>query len=210
MKILSLKDLQDGFSYLVSHPDFLLRAIVNAARMRFGVPMDAVAWLLGKLARGRLPEDMTLQALPPGLAASASVEFMGTRMFVAATVLVDQIQLGEGSVRVHLRVRDLRIKAPADSPMAGMLGMMDLSKPGDLLAFMPTKPKLILEASGDRFVIDLMKHPKLAANPVARKLVAAMSEVLAVKEFQTEGDLLVIGFRAIPMGLLAAIRTLRT
>lgn len=80
MKVISLADLQQGFSYLVSNPSFLLRSIVNATRMRFGVPMDAVQWLLGKVARGKLPKDLQLAAVQPGLRASATVNVMGAAM----------------------------------------------------------------------------------------------------------------------------------
>jgi hypothetical protein len=106
-------------------------------------------------------------------------------------------------------VSELAIKPPADSPIAGMLAMMDLTKPGDLLSFMPTKPPLILSAQGDLFVLDLLKLPKLANNPLARRIIAALSEVTAVKELCTEGDLLVLGLRAIPLGFMAAVGHLR-
>jgi hypothetical protein len=43
-----------------------------------------------------------------------------------------------------------------------------------------------------------MKLPKLANNPRAAKIVAALSEILVVRELQTEDDLLVLGLRAIP------------
>ena len=93
--------------------------------------------------------------------------------------------------------------------MAGMIAMMDLSKPGDLLSFMPMRPAIVLDAQGDLFVLDLMKLPKLAKNPLARRVVAAASEVVAIREFATEEDLLVIGFRAMPLGLFAALGHLR-
>jgi hypothetical protein len=210
MKVISLADLQQGFSYLVSNPSFLLRSIVNVTRMRFGVPMDAVQWLLGKVARGKLPKDLQLAAVSPGLRASATVNVMGAAMFVSAVVSVEQVQLASDSARVSVRLRDLQIKPPADSPIAGMLAMMDLSKPGDMLGFMPMKPPMILSASGDLFVLELMKLPKLANNPRAAKIVAALSEILVVRELQTEDDLLVLGLRAIPQGLMAAISHLRS
>jgi hypothetical protein len=209
MKVITLDDVQSGFSYLVSNPTYLLRSVVNAARMRIGVPLDAVQWLLGKVARGKLPPDLKLVAVPPGLQASATANVMGAAMFISAVVTVEQVLLGVDSLRVSLRVRELAIKPPADSPIASMLAMMDLTKPGDLLSFMPTKPPLILSAQGDLFVLDLLKLPKLANNPLARRIIAALSEVTAVKELCTEGDLLVLGLRAIPLGFMAAVGHLR-
>lgn len=210
MTVLSLSDLQHGFAYLLAHPEFLLRSVMNAARMRFGIPLDGLVWLLDKVARGKLPEDLALTPIPPGLRVAANVDVMGTSMSLAAVLTVDSVMLSAESIRVQLRVRDLSIKAPATSPMAGMLAMMDLSKPGDLLSFLPMKPAMILDAQGDLFVLDLMKLPKLAKNPLARKIIAAISEVLAVKELRTEDDLLVVGLRAMPLGIMAAVGHLRS
>lgn len=209
MTVLSLSDVQNGFAYLVSHPEFLLRCVINAVRMRLGLPLDAVNWLLHKVAPGKLPPDLMLTAEPPGIRISATVEVMGTRLGLAATLTVEQILFSLGSIRVELRVRDLSIKPQGDSPMVQMLSMMDLSKPGDLLSFMPMRPPMILDAQGDLFVLDLMKLPKLARNELAQRIVAALSEVLAIREFATEDDLLVVGLRAMPLGLMSAIGHLR-
>jgi hypothetical protein len=128
---------------------------------------------------------------------------------VAAAVTVESVTLSAERVRLQVRVRDLSVKLPPESPMAAMIAMMDLSKPGDLLNFMPVRPPMILDAQGDLFVVDLMKLPKLAKNPLARRIVAAASEVLAIRELVTEQDLLVFGFRVMPLGLLAALDHLR-
>ena len=221
--MITLDDLQRGFSYLASNPTYLLRSAVNAARMRLGIPLDGVKWLLGKAARGKLPPDLQLEAVPPGLRISATANVMGAAMFVSGLLTVEQVVLGVDSLRVSLRVRELAIKPPPESPIASMLGMMDLTKPGDLLGFMPMKPAMIVSAHGDLFVLDLLTLPKLAKNPLARRIVAAMSEVLSVKEpthatvlrllsvkeLGTEGDLLVLGLGASPLGFMAAIGHLR-
>lgn len=209
MKVITLDDLQSGFTYLVENPSFFLRSLINVARMRIGVPLSGVHWLLEKASRGRLPSDMHLEAVPPGLRVSATANVMGTELFVSAVLTVEHVLLGVDSLRLSLRVRDLVVRPPADSPLVSMLSMMDLSKPGDLLAFLPMKPPIILSAQGDLFVLDLLKLPKLARNLLARRVVAALSEVLAVKELATEDDLLVLGLRAIPLGFMAALGHLR-
>ena len=210
MTILSLSDIQSGVAYLASHPEYLLRCVINAARMRVGVPLSAVNWLAHRFGGSKLPPDLTLTAEPPGIRVSATVDVMGTRMGLAATLTIEQILFSLGSVRVELRVRDLSIKPEGDSPMVQMLAMMDLSKPGDLLSFMPMRPAMILDAQGDLFILDLMKLPRLARNELAQRIVAALSEVIAVREFGTEDDLLVIGLRAMPLGLVAALSHLRS
>lgn len=209
MTVLTLSDLQNGIAYLASHPEYLLQCVVNAARLRFGIPLEGLHWLLDKLARGRLPQDLELSAEPPGLRVSATADVMGAKLAIAATITVESVLLSAESIRLQVRVRDLKIKPPADSPIAAMISMMDLSKPGDLLNFMPMRPPIVLDAEGDLFVLDLMKLPKLARNPLARRIVAAASEILAIRELGTEQELLVVGFRAMPLGFLAALGHLR-
>lgn len=209
MTVLTLADVQNGFAYLISHPEFLLRSALNAARLRLGIPLDGLRWMLEKLSRGKLPADLELLPVPPGLHLSATLDVMGTKMGVAATITVETVMFSNESIRLQVRIRDLSIKVPPESPLAGMIAMMDLSRPGDLLNFMPMRPAIILDADGDLFVFDLMKLPKLAKNPMARRIVAAASEVIAIRELRTEDDLLVVGFRAMPLGVLAALGHLR-
>lgn len=209
MNVITIADLQNGFQYLRSNPHFLLRAALNATRLRFGAPMDAVRWLIGRLAGRKLPQDFQIEAVPPGLRVSATAEVMGTPIFVSAVITVEDVTLSTDSARVRLRVTDLAVKPPDGSPVAQMVMMMDLSKPGDLLGFLPMKPPMIVSAQGDQFVLDLLQLPKLARNPRARAIVAAVSEILAVRELLTEDDLLVIGLKAMPKNLLVALQHLR-
>jgi hypothetical protein len=209
MKVITLQEIQQAFAYLVSKPDYLLRSAVNATKLRFGLPMDAVTWLLGRLSRGKLPEDLSLVAMPPGVRFAATFNVMGTALFVSAVVSVETVQLSSDNIRVSLRVRELAVKPPPDSPMTAMLMMMDLSKPGDMLAFLPFRPSVILSAQGDEFVLDLMQLPKLKHNPLAQRIVAAVSEILTIRELGTEDDMLVIGLRATPSGIVSALGHLR-
>ncbi len=207
--MITLQEIQQAFAYLVSKPDYLLRSAVNATKLRFGLPMDAVTWLLGRLSRGKLPEDLSLVAMPPGVRFAATFNVMGTALFVSAVVSVETVQLSSDNIRVSLRVRELAVKPPPDSPMTAMLMMMDLSKPGDMLAFLPFRPSVILSAQGDEFVLDLMQLPKLKHNPLAQRIVAAVSEILTIRELGTEDDMLVIGLRATPSGIVSALGHLR-
>ncbi len=207
--MITLQEIQQAFAYLVSKPDYLLRSAVNATKLRFGLPMDAVTWLLGRLSRGKLPEDLSLVAMPPGVRFAATFNVMGTALFVSAVVSVETVQLSSDNIRVSLRVRELAVKPPPDSPMTAMLMMMDLSKPGDMLAFLPFRPSVILSAQGDEFVLDLMQLPKLKHNPLAKRIVAAVSEILTIRELGTEDDMLVIGLRATPSGIVSALGHLR-
>jgi len=207
--VITLQEVQQALTYLVSKPDYLLRCAVNATKLRFGVPMDAVTWLCGRLAKGKLPDDLSLVSVPPGVRFSATFQIMGTAVFVSAVASVETVALSAESLRIHVRIRELQIKPPSDSPMTAMLMMMDLTKPGDMLAFLPFRPSIVLSASGDEFVLDLLQVPKLKNSSLAKRLVGALSEVLAVRELTTEDDLIVVGLGASPSGIVSALARLR-
>ena len=82
---------------------------------------------------------------------------------------------------------------------------MELSETGTLLGMVPQQPPALVEASGDRFVLDLLKVPKLAANKGLKRLLALVADVIVIKDVRTEGDMLVVGFkvnaRALPLAL---------
>ena len=54
-----------------------------------------------------------------------------------------------------------------------------------------------------------MHLPKLKHNPLAKRIVAAVSEILTIRELGTEDDMLVIGLRATPSGIVSALGHLR-
>ena len=90
------------------------------------------------------------------------------------------------------------------------LGALDLSKPGNLLKFVPKKPPAVVEAEGDRVVVDLLKVPKLAKNPVLRRLLGVLSPVVGIRAIETDRDHLYVKLRASPAGLPEAIGAIRT
>ena len=58
-------------------------------------------------------------------------------------------------------------------------------------------------------MLDLIQLPKLKTNAMAKRVVAAVSEILTIREFATEDDMLVIGLRAMPSGIVSALGHLR-
>ncbi len=201
-----LEMVKDGLSYLRANPLFLVRAARNAARLRLGIPIDALRWLVEHRPKGgKGPESIELYAAPPALGVGATVDLFGTKLGISSSIEIDSIDANEDALRVVLRVRDLKVDAPKGSPAAMMLGSMDLSKPGNLMGMMPQKPPALVEASGDRFVLDLLKVPKLAANKGLKRLLALVADVIVIKDVRTEGDMLVVGFkvnaRALPLAL---------
>jgi hypothetical protein len=209
--------LQASVDYLRDNPDEVLRAAVNAAGLRFGLPLAALRYLAGNLAEnGRSKKglkDVEIDTAPPALRLSATVDAMGTPVRASAAVRVDEVSLGGESIRVGLRLSDVKLTlaGPSDSPVATLIqsGALDLSKPGNLVKFIPKRPPSIVEAEGDRIVLDLMKVPKLSANPRLRKLLSVIAPLLGVRAIETGRNHLYVALRATPTGALRALEAIR-
>jgi hypothetical protein len=201
--------------YLRYHPGTLLVFGRHAVGRRVAVPLDLLRWAADQLPAGAgNPESLVLTARPPALAADATVALMGNnRLEVSACVVVDAIELGPELFRVALRLHDVDVTAlTPDSPLGKMVssGFLDFSKPANLLSFLPRRPSFIAEASGDRFVLDLMQVPAIRRSGPLRRALATISPVLQVRELRTEGDWIVLQLQARPSGLAAALAGLRT
>src|SRR5688572_4569565 len=80
-------------SYFVEHPKELLRIARNAAELKLGVPLPALRWLLGRANSRRGPTDVSIEAVPPGIRVSGTLELMGARLRGSALVFVQNVQL---------------------------------------------------------------------------------------------------------------------
>lgn len=214
MTVLGIDTLKDAVHYLRENPAYLFTALGRTVRQEIGVPMEALRWLAKQYVRGpKAPKDFALAAAPPALGLSATVNLMGAELKVRSELHIDEVIVDAGTLRITLRLRELGVKAPEGSPLQQMLGVMDLSKPGNLVGFLPQRPPLLLEARDDRFVVDLMKMPKLAENAKVQRILAALGEVLRVRGVRVEqgvGEgLLVISVTLRPTGLPAALAALR-
>ena len=200
--------------YVRKNPDELVRAAVNAAGLRFGVPIAALRWLSSqaKLPK-KAPRDIDIGSAPPAIRLSLSLDAMGTPIRATGAVRVDEIDLSPEAMRIGLRLSDLKLALLADSetPIATLIksGALDLSKPGNLVKFVPKRPPAIVEADGDRIVIDLMKVPAVADNALLRRALAVVTPVVGIRAVETDGDHLYVALRASPRGLPQAIAALR-
>jgi hypothetical protein len=198
-------------TYLRAHPEELLRAVKNAVALRFGVPMAALRWALGRRGGGgKGPKDVEISAVPPGVRVAGSFEVMGTPLRGSGDIYMEHVRLSGDELRVEIRLKNLKLKVLDDrveSPLAALLrsGALDLSKPGNLLAFMPKRPALLVEAKDDRIVLDLFRHPKFAADARLRKLVGMVVPFVTVRAVQAEGDHLDVALRAFPDGVGGAV-----
>ncbi len=194
--------------YLKRHPEEVLRAAKSAAQLKVGLPVQALLWILRELGGRKVPPDFELEARAPGIFARGSFTLMKTPLQGEATIFVDRVDMSPGSLLVDLRIEDISLSVTdlsVTTPISALLqsGALDLSRPGDLMSFMPERPALVVEARGNVLTLDLMKHPKLSAEK-AQKLVALLVQIARVKSIRTEGKHLDLAFSALPQGPLEA------
>jgi hypothetical protein len=201
-------------SYLQRHPEELVRAVRGALGLRIGVPLDALRYFARELGGGKkMPKDIVLESAPPGLRIAMTVDAMGTALRVSLVVFIEEIRVAADEIRVGTRISDLKLQVleGGQSPVAALVqsGALDLSKPGNLVAFIPKRPPMIVDAKDDRIVIDVMKVPKVETNARLRKLLAVATPVLGVRAIRSKDDHLDVHLRATPSGLPASIAAAR-
>jgi hypothetical protein len=207
--------LNAAVDYVRKNPDELLKAAVNAVGLRIGVPIAGLRWVTSRAELPkRAPKDIEIGSAPPAVRIGLSVDAMGTPVRANAAVRVDEIDLSSESLRIGMRLSDVRLSllAESDAPVATLIksGALDLSKPGNLVKFLPKRPPVIVEAEGDRIVLDLMKVPALAGNSRLRRVLAVLTPVMNVKAVETDRDHLYVALSARPRGLPRAIAALRS
>lgn len=206
--------LEAGSKYLRDHPEELLRALRNLLALRFGVPLDALRFFAGRAKSKKAPKDLVLEAVPPGLRVGATVDLMGTPVRAGADVFIERVSITPDELRFEIRLANVSLQVAADapeSPIAALLrsGALDLSKPGNLAAYMPKRPALLVDAKDDRVVIDLMRHPKIAKNPRAIRTVALLAPLLTVAGIESDSEHLDVALRVFPEGLREAVGGIR-
>src|SRR5205823_283674 len=110
-----------------------------------------------KRPRGKGPERIDLYPADPALGLSLTIDLYGTKITVSTKIGIEAVESTQDELKVTLRVRDLEVNAPPNSPAAMMIKSLDLSRPGNLLNLMPMKHAVLVSAKDDEFVIDLFK-----------------------------------------------------
>ena len=201
-------------SYLRQHPEELLRALRNAIALRFGLPVAALRYLAGKAKGRKAPKDIEIATVPPGVRLAATFELMGTALRGGAELYVERVRLGREELRFELRLANVNLKVlddKSESPLAALLksGALDLSKPGNLVAYMPKRPAMLVDARDDRITLDLFRHPKLRDDPRLKRLIALVSPLVTVSAIETVNDHLDVALTALPSGLGGALDQVR-
>jgi hypothetical protein len=201
-------------AYLRQHPEELLRVVRNALGLRFGVPIAGLRFLARRLNGRKAPKDMEIAAVPPGVRVAATVDLMGTTVRASAVVYIENIRFDADTLRVEIRLAQVSMKVLDDSqetPVAALLksGALDLSKPGNLAAYMPKRPPMLVEARDDRVVLDLMKHPKIGGDARLRRVLSVVVPLVTVRAIETEPEHLDVALRALPDGFREVVAGIR-
>src|SRR6478736_4928643 len=205
--------VQAAGGYLRKHPEELLRMAKNAVSLKVGLPLVALKYLANVLGGAKAPHDLTVEARPPGVHVAASFDLMKTPVRASGTVFVERLDLSAEHLIVEVRLLDVRLKVQGDvtdTPIAALLrsGALDLSRPGDLVSYMPKRPPFLISAEKDRVVLDLMRHPKLSAEN-ARRIVSLLLPFVSIDAVRTADAHLDVALRAFPGGAGDAIAQLK-
>lgn len=199
-------------SYLRTHPEELARIVRNAVGLRFGVPVQGLRWLAAQ-GNGKGPRDVEIDTEPPGIRVSATLELMGTMVRADTRIFIERIVMSAEQLRLELRLEqtEMQVLGDAESPVAALIksGALDLTKSGNLAAHMPGLGRLLGESTGNKLVIDLMKHPKLGKSRLMRRALGLVSSVLTVHGVESDEGHIDVLLRAFPRGVGGAARAVR-
>jgi hypothetical protein len=206
--------LRSAGRFMVKNPGTVLGMARHALGMRLAVPLDALRWFIASTPPGKkAPQDVTVMTRPPAIAVGATVDLMGTTVRASAAVKVEQLEIAPEQLKVRLRLSNVELKLLGESmtPIAMLLksGALDLSRPGNLVKFMPKKPDVLVEAADDIIVIDVMRDPKVRQNQRVRRVLEALTPVVNVTGISTEGDFLILQVKATPLGFPRALNAAR-
>jgi hypothetical protein len=201
-------------NYLKDHPEEIVRALRGALGLRLGLPLDALRYLARELSGGKkAPKDIVIDSAPPGVRISMTVEAVGSVLRASLVLYVESVHITPDEIRVHTRVAEMVLKVldGFQTPVAALVqsGALDLSKPGNLVAFIPKRPAMIVDAKDDRVVLDLMKLPKLAESSKVRRALAIATPVLNVRAIRSKDDHLDVHLKASLSGLPVAFAAVR-
>lgn len=198
--------------YLMSHPEEVLRVLKNLFFLRVGVPLDALRWAAGRAGGKKGPKDVQIEAVPPGVRVGATINLMGAIVRASAVIYIEDIRLNSQELRIEIRLGDVAMKVleDNDSAVAALLrsGALDLSKPGNLAAYMPKRPAMLVEAKDDRLVLDLMKHPALRNERVER-LIGLITPFITIGAIRTDWEHLDVDLQPFQEGVAGAVAAVR-
>jgi hypothetical protein len=194
--------------YLRSNPRELSRGIRSLLGLRASIPLPAFRWLADQVVQSGKVKTLRVSFPAPGIAFTADVDLMDTPVRASAAVYFERVVCSDEELTFAMRIEDVSLELTdhAETPVAMLIasGALDLSNPGDLVAYLPQRPPVLVEAEGRRITLDLMRDPNLGKNPRVRQVAGLLTAFLTVHNIETGDDHLDIVMRGFPRGYLAA------
>src|ERR1700729_4322365 len=103
--------LRSAGRFMVRNPTTMLSMARHALGLRIAMPLDSLRWFIANTPPSKkAPQDVTITPRPPAIGLGATVGLMGTTVRAAASIRVEQLEIGEDKFRVTLRLSDVTMK----------------------------------------------------------------------------------------------------
>ncbi len=192
-------------------PSQALRWLMQALGGQISIPLSLIR---GRIAQ--LSEKVALEIEPvsSGLRIRGEAHALGAPISFAARIDAEGVHVeGERrTIRIRLSEVELSTSEDAPGPLADAIrnGMIDTDNPATLIGNMIALPDVIVEASGQDVVIDLMRIPAIRRDEMLRAAIAAATSYLCVKGMRVSEDAIELQLGLLPGGAKeAALSTAR-
>jgi len=182
-------------------PAHLVGLLRQALRGRISIPLSTIR---SRLAQTSEKVALQIEPVSPGLRIRGEAQALGAPIAFTARIDADGVRVKGDSrlVRVHLSEVELSTEDDAPGPLADAIrtGKIDTGNPATLVGNMISVPEMIVEASGQDIVIDLMKVPAIQNDEMLRAAFAAATSYLCVTGIRISDDAIELRLGLLPGG----------
>lgn len=194
---------------LQKSPRLLLLIFTQALKHRWIVPLDTIRFFLERgLKDIPMVQDWSLQAKPPGLLIHAKLSIMDNSVQVSMVLSIVQVDWTEEHFRIRVQADNVQVHAPSDSPIHSMLALVDLTKPGDLIAWLPSAIPGLVEGAGNQLVFDLFEIPAIRNKHWVLRTLQAIPHIARLVSVRAGRNVLVLQWHCMLRNLPAALHSL--
>ena len=182
-------------------PGQALRFLMQALGGRISIPLSSIR---GPIAQMSEKVALEIEPVSSGLRVHGEAHALGAPIRFAARIDADGVRVeGEQrTIRIRLSEVDLSTNEDAPGPLADAIrnGMIDTDNPATLIGDMISLPDVIVEASGQDIVIDLMRVSAIRRDEMLRAAIAAATSYLCVKAIRVSDDAIELQLGLLPGG----------
>lgn len=195
--------------FLQDHPHEIYRILRSILGLRVGIPMAAFRWLSEQAEKSGRVKRLSIAARPPGIHVQADLDLMDTPVRASTVIYFERVSLSAEEMTLVLRLEEVSLTLTAEShtTVAALIKSkaLDLSSPGTLARYLPTRPSVLVESDGNRLTLDLMRDPKIGQNPNVRNFMGLLTSFVTIHGVETDPDHLDMVLRAFPRGIVEAV-----